>query len=260
MLLVAGVLAAPAQAAPTWVSALPVQDDGVNSPTDPVVAVDAEGAATMVWLSESPSGDFTVQASIHPVGGSWSAPQDLSGPGAVEGALDLAVDAAGDAVVVWTEGATPDRAVQVRTRVAGGAWAPAATLSDPADSSDPTGGIDDAGNAVALWSGDVGGSTAILCATASLGGAWSRCADPLSDPDTNAEDPDVVVLPDGRATAVWTHFDQVAQHHVIETSTRASAVAAFGAPQPISDSTATSARPTLPVSFAAPSGRTIVRV
>ena len=122
-------------------------------------------------------------------------PQGLSGPKAVQGELDLAVDASGDAVVVWTEGVSPGRAVRVRTRVAGEAWAPTATLSDPADSSDPTVGIDDGGNAVVLWSGDVGGSSAILGATAALGGPWSHFANPLSDPDTNAEDPDVVVLP-----------------------------------------------------------------
>ena len=76
----------------------------------------------------------------------------LRGPNAVPGELDLAEDAAGDAVVAWTEGVAPDRVVRVRTRAAGGAWSTADTLSDPAaDSSEPTVGIDGAGNVVALW-------------------------------------------------------------------------------------------------------------
>ncbi len=255
---VAGVLTAlPAAAAPTWVPAVAVQDDGLTVPTSPVVAVDAEGAATMAWLSFADPA-YTVQTSSHPVGGAWSPPQDLSGPNAVPGELDLAEDAAGDAVVAWTEGVAPDRVVRVRTRAAGGAWSTADTLSDPAaDSSEPTVGIDGAGNVVALWVSDgdtVGMQPAVVGATKSLTGAWST-AFPLSDPENGAEDPDVAVAPDGRATAVWTHFDAdpLVDHQVIETSSRPAAAAAFELPPTIISAlptTVDAARPSVAVNGA----------
>ncbi len=223
------MVSAPSQAAPAWVPAAQVQNDGVTVPTSPVVAVDAEGAATMVWLSFADP-DYTVYSSTHPVGGTWSAPQALSAPNAVEGELDLAVGAAGDAVVAWTEGVSPDGLVRARTRTAGGAWSPTVTISDPAaDSSQPTVGIDSSGSAVALWVSDVvGDQPGVVGRTRTPSGDWAAQF-PLSDPENGATDPDVAVAPDGGATAVWSHYDTSESNSVIESSSRPSAASAFEA-------------------------------
>ena len=89
--------------------------------------VDAQGAATVIWLSEVAVG-YTVRASTHPLGGTWSPPQDLSAVGADPGEGDepgLAVDAAGNATVVWSQDVgTPQEVVQTATRPAGGSWSP----------------------------------------------------------------------------------------------------------------------------------------
>ena len=246
----AGALVAlPAEAAPTWVAAVEVQNDGLTFAFSPVVAVDAEGAATMVWVSLEGS-DSTVLYATHPVGGTWSTPDELSAPGAVEAEPDLAVDAAGDAVAVWTQDFGAVTAVQAATRPAGGFWSGPVTLSDAtADADQPSVGIDGSGNAVALWSADLDGTDAVVGATKSLGGAWSGLY-PLSDPENGAGHPMVAVAPNGGATAVWTHFDPTALTNVVETASRPSAADAFGSSEIISPTTAWAGRPAVAVNAA----------
>jgi hypothetical protein len=71
--------AAPAGAVPTWVAPAVTLAEGTNEPGDQHVVVDADGNATAVWVEhEGAVDDAHVQASTHPVGGSWSAPVDIS--------------------------------------------------------------------------------------------------------------------------------------------------------------------------------------
>ncbi|MEO6509872.1 MAG: PKD domain-containing protein [Nocardioides sp.] len=241
----AGVLgAAPALAAPTWVPGGEVEGSGTSLPAHPVVAVDVEGAATMVWLDQSlePGGGVTVRASSHPVGGTWSPPQDLSAAGAVEEdrghSVQLAVDPAGDAVAVWTQDTGAVDVVEYATRTPAGVWSAAGILSDTGvAAAEPTIGVDSAGNAVALWRSSGPQQDFIDGATKPLGAPWAPLA-PLSDPENGAGEPSVAVAPDGRATAVWTHFDSVAMVERIETSSRTSVAAAFGPRTYISSDTA----------------------
>ena len=222
---VATLVSMPAIGAPTWVAAIQVQNDGLTHPGDPVVAVDAEGAATMVWLArtdpDDPADTGIVRASVHPVGGTWSPPEDISTFGALEGDLDLAVDAAGNAVAVWTQDVGALDQVKYRTRTSAGAWSPTDTLSDTTtSSSQPSVGVDAAGNAVAVWVSDaVDSQSAIAARTKDVAGAWSPIF-PLSDPETGAGDPEVAVTPNGRAAAVWAHYDTELGYRVIETASR----------------------------------------
>ena len=83
----AGVLAAlPAAAAPTWVPAVEVQNDG--RPSRSTRSWPSTARAPRRWCGSRSrrSTDLTVRASTHPVGGTWSPPQDLSAVGAVEDA------------------------------------------------------------------------------------------------------------------------------------------------------------------------------
>ncbi|HEV2728354.1 MAG TPA: PKD domain-containing protein [Solirubrobacterales bacterium] len=67
---------------------------------DPVVAAnDALGAVALWWRFDG--SNSRVQASVRPVGGEWSEPDDLSAEGEGAGFPDVALDAAGDAIAVF---------------------------------------------------------------------------------------------------------------------------------------------------------------
>ena len=90
-----------------------------------------------------------------------AAPVDLSPADEYAAGSDLAVDPAGDAVVVWqlgkpaVQGVIPS--VQAAIRPAGGAFAAAVTVSLPGEEAlGPRVAVDDAGDAVAVWTRFIG--------------------------------------------------------------------------------------------------------
>jgi hypothetical protein len=66
----------------------------------PVVAVAPDGTATAIW-ERSDGAHYIAQAASRPAGGAWSAPADLSLPGADANGPRVAVAPDGTAVAVW---------------------------------------------------------------------------------------------------------------------------------------------------------------
>ncbi len=110
----------------------------------PDVATSSTGNSVAAWVR---SGVVTVASSQG--GSAWSAPIPLGGSTGTA-APSVAVDAAGDAVVVW---GTASGQVQAAYRSAGGAWGPVATLASGVDLGlgAPQVAIDADGAAVAVW-------------------------------------------------------------------------------------------------------------
>jgi hypothetical protein len=70
------------------------------------VALDGQGNAVAIWR-RSDGSNLIVQGSSRPLGGAWRPGQDLSAPGRDARSPLLAIDPAGNAVVVWERG-SPD--------------------------------------------------------------------------------------------------------------------------------------------------------
>ena len=198
--------AAPAGAAPTW---QPVSDlsaiGGAAVKVD--LAVDAAGNATAVWVRDDGTHDI-VQSATRPAGGAWSAPVDLSAPGADAVTPQVAVDPDGHATAVW-ERADADAYVRVQSaaRPPGGAW------SAPVDVS-VTGGsarnaqvaVDAAGTATATWVRYDGTNRIVQTAQRARGGVWTGLVD-LSATGQNAQEPDLAVNSSGAAIVAWSRSD-----------------------------------------------------
>ena len=88
----------------------------------------ASGETVAVWTHVDAGGHTIVQASTRPPGGAFSAPADLSAAG--QNAIDphVAIDAAGNALAIWSR-FDGIRVVQTATRPAGGAFGAPADLS-----------------------------------------------------------------------------------------------------------------------------------
>lgn len=159
-----------------WSAPRDLSAPGVNARA-PRVEMDAAGNAVIVWAQDS-AGGTVIRHRTRPAGGDFSASAPLSEAevGHDASAPELAVNAHGAAVVVWTRKGVSAQVVQAATRAsASGGFSLPVQLSDPAattDASGPRVGIDPAGNAVAAWAQSAT-TPRVDSSSRPAGGTWS---------------------------------------------------------------------------------------
>jgi Ca2+-binding RTX toxin-like protein len=94
----------------------------------PSVALDDHGGAVAAW-QWGDGANRLIQAALRSADGTWSAPEQLSGPGRDATAPVLAMDGAGNALVGWIRGNGIWTAAQIATRPAGGTFGQPKNLS-----------------------------------------------------------------------------------------------------------------------------------
>jgi hypothetical protein len=186
-----------------WTSARDLSDSERNA-TEPQVAVDSGGRAIAVWSRFDGSDDIVQTAQLPPAAGSaWSEPVDLSAAGEDADEPQLAVDAAGDAIAVWSRLEGTDTIAQAAFRPAGAGWEAPDDLSEAGgDATEPQVAIDPGGAAVAVWSRAASGLDTVQAAEMAAGGDWLEAVD-LTGPGDDATEPQVSSAA-GRLLAVWT--------------------------------------------------------
>ncbi len=135
----------------------------VGEPGNQEVAIDGQGDAVAIWARMHGAEKETVEASQdHTLGSSWSPPVVISGPGKMEEAPEIAVNEAGNAMIVW------ERQEPTGTEIVEGssgtatsvAWQPAKAISATkpgSEAKEPDVGMDAQGNAAAVWAALNGG-------------------------------------------------------------------------------------------------------
>jgi hypothetical protein len=114
------------------------------------VRMDRAGNALAAWIEVAIGDPASVQASFRPAGSAaWGPPADVSPTalGSYASGLDLALDAAGNAVAVW--GGGPIRAA-IRP-AASSAWQPSVDVAAPNTVFSAHVAMDGRGNALAIW-------------------------------------------------------------------------------------------------------------
>ncbi len=186
----------------SWGPTVDLSAVGENA-EDPQIAVGPAGDAVAVWRRFNGT-RFIVQAASRPAGGSWGPAFDLSAVGQNAETPQVAISAAGVAVVVWSRYDGAKFVVQAARRGPGGAWEPVLDVSAAGQNAEePQVAIDAAGNAVAVWSRFDGAKFIVQASFQGAGGgAWSSAAD-LSASGENSSDPQVAIDAAGNAIAVW---------------------------------------------------------
>jgi hypothetical protein len=203
--LVIGMLAAAASGASAagWLAPVPVP----LSVSD--LGFDEDGNAIAVGIGAGSGGDSVVQAISRPPGGQWSAPVPVSGSGDSDaGPPQVATNARGDAVAIWSADAASVRVVRVASRPAGGAWSNPIAISEGVAASGPYShdydvAIDAQGNATAIWAefSSTSSTFVVRAASRAHGADWDEPVD-FSDSALNSR-PRLAVDPQGTVTAVW---------------------------------------------------------
>jgi hypothetical protein len=211
----------------TWTAAETLSGDTAYGAQ---VALDPAGNALAVWERfDNSSTSFLVQASARPAGGAWEAPQNLSAPGHDANNPQVALDAAGNAIVVWQRWNGATMVVQGAVRPFGGAWQAAQDLSS-GYATDPQVALDPAGDAVAVWQYFNGSNTIVQAVTRPAGGAWSTPQD-ISAAGQSVSFPQVAVDAAGNAIAVWARSN--GSNTIVQAAARP-VEGAWGSPQDLS--------------------------
>jgi len=188
----------------SWSAPLPLSA-AAGHVGSPQVAV-AGSNVVAAWVRYNGKNLITQVAARDPKTGSWSIPVSLSPSGRDAQAPKVAVDARGDAVVVWADVGLSSWTIQSAYRPAGGTWENTALLDSPEQgTAQPEVAMDPAGDATAAWTA-TGGSTGwtVRASHRTSGGVWSKPV-VLSGPDaTGSVAPQLSLEGNGDATAVWS--------------------------------------------------------
>jgi PKD domain-containing protein len=174
------------------------------------VTIDAAGNAIAVWITGESVTGFVVRSAVRPPGGEWSEPEDVSGSISEAITPRLAVDAASEAVAIWTAFDSGGRIVQGAVRSADGEWSEPDDLSGAGEFvtplEAPDAAIDAAGNAIAVWKLE-GTNDVVQAAVRPAAQEDWAAPDDLSDAGQDAGEPAVTMNEAGEAIAVWTRLD-----------------------------------------------------
>lgn len=193
----------------SWEAATLVSQAGEDG-GNPHVALDASGDSLVAWRGEGEGEEF-VRAAYRPVGGSWSAPADVSAEGEAVQAVRDAVDPNGNAIVSWAgSGEGSNDVVRAAYKPADGSWeAPVKLSADGGDSFPSDVVFDVEGNAALVWQRQGGSGNVVQAAYRPAGEEWEAPVD-LSEEGKQGMDAVVVLdapgdstAADGNATAVW---------------------------------------------------------
>lgn len=144
------VEAASGPAGRTWGAPVELTTTAGNV-SQPLVAMGSGGAATVIWRYHGASG-YAVRSASRTAGGGWQPPVDVSAAGEDPEEARVAVDAKGDALVLWQIDDGSGWVVQATSRTAGGAWAAPVNVSGIGLSgAAPEIAVDEAGDAAAVW-------------------------------------------------------------------------------------------------------------
>ena len=214
----ASLVGAANAGAAAWLPAEDISPTTGQSTTPPRVATDAQGNAVAVWLRSNGT-HMIAQATQRTATGAWQPIVDLSAAGQNASEAQLAVDPAGNAVVLWLRSNGTHQIVQSSTRPAGGTWqAPVNLSAAGANAGMPRLAVDAQGGATAVWHRLDVSHTRLQAAIRPPGGSWAA-ATTLSAAGGNATSPAVAVNAQGTTVAAWLRHNGA--NLILQSSTRA---------------------------------------
>jgi hypothetical protein len=231
----------------SWGAAATIQT-GTELAQVPAVAADGAGNAIAVWVQRT-AGVDTVHYNRYTAGSGWGLQQPLQSidgkVSAYEGAPEIAMDPAGNAIAVWTqESVSGSRVYARRFSIAIGTWGAQTLLqTDSGRSGLASVAFDAAGNALAVWP-QYDPSARNYLMTASryriADNSWSS-PEVIQQSTRNSFGytyrPALAVDISGNAIAVWSQQDPTSGRYVITASRYSASGGTWGSPRTIQSGT-----------------------
>jgi hypothetical protein len=208
--------AATYQPATGW--SAPVAASGTQADTNFTLAMTDAGAMA-AWAETTDSGaTYQVRATRWTATAGWTAVAAVSAAGGAAVLPTLALDASGNALLVWTTGATNVLAplnLLYATFTPAGGWQSQATLLTGTDGVEmPILAMNAAGSAVLAfrqWDSSVWRTSA---ANYAPGTGWATPVYIQTSTGGNADAPSVAINAGGQAMVVWDQLDGAGLHHI----------------------------------------------
>ncbi len=190
----------------SWPSMWPLYGSPLSakgqSAKSPCIAISDRGHVVVIWSCFDGRHDG-IQGVELEVGEKWSDPVDLSPADGDATMPQLALNAAGRAVAVWSRSRGSHQIAQAVTKSESG-WSSVVDLSAGGqDAIAPSVACNNAGQAVAVWQRFNGMHWVVQAATMNMEGGWSPPVD-LSYEGQQGIDPRIAVNQKGEAVVVWT--------------------------------------------------------
>jgi hypothetical protein len=193
----------------------------------PTVAVNDRGDTVIAWMQSNGSNQIAT-AVFRPAGGVFGVPVSLSASGQNAEFPRVAIDAVGDATVVWTRSNGTNTIIEAAYRPAGGSFGAAVALSATGESAkDPSVAMDGAGDTAVSWQRSDGSDEIAQVALRPAGSVFGTPVS-LSASGQNAEFANVALDAQGEPTVAWAR-DNILQ---VATGTRGGV---FSQPQNLAD-------------------------
>jgi hypothetical protein len=199
-----------------WSAAEPISNDPAGGALFPDLAMNAAGGAMAVWRlhrSEPPGPDIV--ANRYQAGGGWGTPATVAAARSGEPFPQVAMDAAGNALVVWRDGNLERRAIWAARFAVGVGWGPPVLLGARVggiSGGHPRVAMDVEGNAIAAWRSFEADRLNVYAAEFNLRRGWQVAQVVGSGPSagTNLDNLGPVALavaPGGHAIVAWSQQD-----------------------------------------------------
>ena len=195
-----------------WGTAQLIEADNVGNATSAQIAVDASGNAIAVW-QQYDGVRVNTRANRYTAGVGWGTPQRITTSTQDEQGHKLAVDPAGNMLVVWQQREPLCYSVWANRYTAGSGWGTAQVIENNDTStggcdSEPDIAVDANGNAIAVWSQSTPATPASIVAnryTAGVG--WGTVQLIETDNAGGAIGARIAFDASGNALAVWDRGD-----------------------------------------------------
>jgi PKD domain len=175
----------------------------------PAIAEDERGDAIVAWQSSDGKNEI-IDAAFRPAGGSFGTPVALSQSGENAELPRVAIDAAGDATVVWQRYDGKEELAEAASRLKG-AFGPSVALSEAGEGVEqPQVAMNAAGDTTVAWTRSNGTNKIVQAVTRPAGAAaFPSVATSVSAAGEDANYPSVALDAHGDPTLAWSRNAQV---------------------------------------------------
>lgn len=239
-------------ASDTWGAVVRI-DDQAAQPLDADLAIDTNGNIIAVWCQSVGTNDSVYANRYDATAAQWGTPRRIGNTSGDAQRPQLAVDAAGNVMVVWQVYDSTSNAYSVyanRYDAAGGGWGNAGTIETATGgASNARLGVDAAGNAIAIWTQRVGRNEFVYANRYEAGTGWGATGRAIELDAGPVSGSTIALDSTGNAIAAWSKFDGT--RHNISYNRYDAATQAWGATAPpIESETEDALYPTIAVDAA----------
>ena len=176
----------------------------------PSVAENERGDTIVAWQGGDGKNEV-IEAAFRPAGGSFGKPVVLSETGQNALEAQVAIDAAGDATVVWERSNGKEDIVEAALRPAGGIFGKAQPLSEAGESAElPRVAMSAEGDTAVGWVRSDGSHQIVQAVTRTAGSPnFGAVAREVSAAGSSASFPDIAIDGHGDPTLVWDRENQI---------------------------------------------------